>query len=560
MTNIKQITGYPSIDKPWLNYYDKRDADVTIPDSSMYEFLWDKNKDHLDDTAIIFFDTEISYRNMFKNIDHVAKALLTMGVRKGDVVSIIAITTPEILYTIYALSKIGAVGNMIDPRMPIDMTRNLIRNPMGQESKCNIVICLDIFKELAEAFVDGYQVVVIPTPMGSGKAREVNAGILLWNDFINHNDLASISVEHSGGNNPVLIEYTGGTTGTPKGVLLSNYNINAAAVQFSANGTSYERNSICQCVAAPFIAYVITLSTHIPLSQGIACKITVYDPELIAEDIIDNNYSHIASNPTVWEKLIHSPRVKNKDFSSLVMPISGADMMSTALETELNSFLDEHNCKNVICNGYGMTESGVAGCVNLSKRISKIGSVGIPFIKTIISAFDDITNEEFPYNQTGELCITGPSVMMRYANDENSTREVLKLHKDGKVWLHTGDYGHIDNDGFVFIDGRKKRMIIRDNGAKVFPNEVEKTVSLLDGVVKCVLIGKNDGTSEGQIPVLFAVKEENYSDQEMRKMIIDICKKNLQDYAIPHVIVFLDSIPLTPIGKIDYRRLEQINM
>ena len=551
MSNPKK-SNYASVEKPWLKYYSEQAKTVDMPKVSIYEYLWQNNKDFPEDIAIIFAETKITYGEMFENIEKAAKAFYGEGVRSGDTVSIIAITTPEILYSMYALSKIGAVCNMLDPRMPVDMLKEMMVN-----TNSKWLVILDIFNAISEQFAinDTFKIVEIKTPMGlSGEST--NNGRILWEEFIIRNQHITYDMVTDKGELPVLIEYTGGTTGKPKGVLLSNNNINAVAAQYSVNGIPLKRKDVCQCVAAPFIAYVITLGTHVPLSHGITCKIAIYEPELIVDDIINNEYNHIAANPTVWEKLINSPKAQNKDFSKLIMPISGADAMSLSLQNRINEFLKEHNCPNVVCNGYGMTESGIAGCVNLSKEISKPESVGIPFVKTIITAFDEETNEELPYNNIGELCISGPCVMMCYVNNKEATDNMLRIHSDGRQWLHTGDYGYIDEDGFVFVIGRMKRMIIRDNGAKVFPMEVEKIVNEIPGIIKCALIGKDDIHSAGKVPVLFVVKDKETCDEEMKVLIRNTCLKNLLDYSIPQEIIFKDDLPITPIGKVDYRLLE----
>lgn len=387
--------------------------------------------------------------------------------------------------------------------------------------------------------------------------RKANKTADKWKDFMNKSDELcgdDLELQEESGNKPALIEYTGGTTGEPKGVVLSNNNINSVAEQYSKNGTELKRGQIWQCVSAPFIAYVMIVSTHLPLSQGVTCSISMYDPEKNSKSIVKGKYNHIAGNPAVWEKVIQS-KAKKSNLSKLVMPISGADSMSETLEKKTNLFLKKCGCKNVICNGYGMTESEAGSCVNLSKTISKMGSVGIPFINTVISVFDETTDKELKYGEIGEICIHGPGVMLGYLNNEKATEEIIKTHKDGKKWLHTGDYGHMDEDGFLFIDGRIKRMIIRENGAKVFPLEIEKEILKIDGVKKCAVIGKKDKMD--QIPIGFVVLDKNNNNLNKNE-IINHCRNGVQEYSIPDDILFVDKIPLTPIGKVDYRELERL--
>lgn len=205
-----------------------------------------------------------------------------------------------------------------------------------------------------------------------------------------------------------------------------------------------------------------------------------------------------------------------------------------------------------------MTELASAVCVNLSKEIGRIGSVGIPFIKTTVAAFDVETNKELPYDNIGEICISGPSIMIGYLNNQLATNEMIRLHSDGKKWLHTGDLGHIDQDGFIFIDGRIKRMIVRENGAKVFPSEVERVVLEIPEVMDCVVVSKKESdTSLGSVPVAYVVIQGSNNRDDIKSEILSHCKKELQNYAIPRYIQIIEDIPLTPVGKIDYRALEK---
>ena len=556
-----EYSGFPSIDRPWLKYYSEDSLRAPLSKESLYEHIRRQNRNYGDDLAISFYDKRISYSDLFSDIDSAATSFTSIGVKAGDIVSFISITTPEILVSFYALNKIGAICNMLDPRMSESTLVSLIKKA---ESKH--IIMLDIFSDKVDLLRSNTSLEIVLISMNGAtiyqSSENKKSHCYYWDDFMRlaegkGNASAFPYVE----NWPALIEYTGGTTGEPKGVLLSNDNINSVSDQYSRNGVPLRRGDIWQCVAAPFIAYVIILSTHVPLAHGVTCKISVYDPNLIANDIIRNKYNHISANPTVWEKVISSPDADNKDFSDLIMPISGADSMSIQLQKRIDQFLSNHGCKNVVCNGYGMTESGIAGCVNLSKEICKYGSVGIPFVDTCISAFTENTSEELPYNTTGEICISGPSVMLGYVNNPTATDEVLKIHSDGKVWLHTGDYGYIDEDGFVFIEGRIKRMLVKYNGAKVFPSTIETVILKNDDVEKCAVVGIPDvKNSGGQVPVAFIVVKDSHGNSlsDLERLLIIRCQQELPEYACPEHFFFVKSLPITPIGKVDYRTLEKM--
>ena len=562
----KVLTGYPSIDKPWLKYYSEEAINAPLPEYTIFEYMWENNKDHLDDIAIIYFNRKITYGELFRNIDKTASAFSALGVKQGDVVSFVAITTPEIIYSFYAVNKLGAVANMLDPRMPKVTMTDLIN-----KTNSKLLITVDIFANDIRTIWETSCIINViytritnkMTPYYKIMARMKGKKIIIPKDsrIIDWSEL-KYSEEYTvckDCNAPALIEYTGGTTGDPKGVVLSNANVNAVVEQFRRTGVDLTRGTVWQCVSAPFIAYVWIISMHGPLSLGIKCQVVIYDPKTIAEDIINNKYNHIAANPLVWETVINHPKSQKKDFSHLVAPTTGADYMSPKLELAINEFFQKHGCKYKICQGYGMTEVGSAVSFCISNDINKPSSVGVPFVKTIISTFDVDTQQELKYEETGEICICGPSVMQEYFKSKEATDAVIRQHADGKMWLHTGDLGHIDSDGFIFIDGRIKRMIIKYNGAKVFPPIIEHVISKLPTVSKCSVVGVQDQmNSIGMEPIAFVVPNNVSDTANVKADLRELCQKELTEYAQPVDIVFIDSLPLTPIGKVDYRALEEM--
>jgi len=564
-----KATGYPSIDKPWLKYYSEDSINASLPECTIYEYIRQKNGGHGNDIALMYFGKKISYSTLFQEIDKTAKAFSAIGVKSGDVVSFVAITTPELIFSLYALNKLGAVCNMIDPRMSENTISELIK-----KANSNVLLVLDIFSDKVEKLDIAQESKVIMLEMALSMPLHVKLGFALkekkipksfkhltWKDFVNTSNRQEESISFTYQKNwPALIEYTGGTTGEPKGVVLSNDNINSVADQYKRSGTDLSRGQSWQTVSAPFIAYALVFSMHLPLSYGMTCKIVIYDPKTIAIDTVKNEYNHIAANPLVWETIIHLPEAQNRDFSHLIAPTTGADYMSVKLENEINAFLASHGCTWKICQGYGLTEVASGISINISNECNRPGSVGVPFIDTCVSVFDAETCEELPYGSNGEICISGPSVMLGYLKNEIATNEMIKTHKDGSVWLHSGDLGHMDEDGFIFIDGRIKRMLVRYNGAKVFPPVIEKNIMTTDAVQKCVVVGKQDPENAvGQVPVAFVIIADSFTGKEdyIEKELIRICAENLPEYAQPVEYHFVENFPVTPIGKVDYRALEK---
>ena len=563
----KGLTGYPSIDKPWLKYYSKEDLSRSIPQDNMFELIWKSNRDYLSNNAIDFFNKHITYKTMFEEIERLSNSFWACGVRKGDIVTIIAITTPEILYAIYALNRIGAVCSCLYPNMSDDIIKSKV-----QITNSKYIIVLDLFADKANVFKNDKSISVYlfsfsrsMSTMGKlafslKKMPKVETTVISYNQLLSLGEKTQPEYTQNNSNDIALIMYSGGTTGEPKGIVLTNRNVNAVSSQQNCSLLDLKREYTWQSVAAPFITYTLIYATHLPLSYGMECKIVMYDPKGIAKHIASNENCFVSITPMNWEILIHDKTTKNANLSKLIDPVTGADYMSPELENEINAFFHEHGSKAVMSQGYGMTEVASAVCRNYSTRLNKMGSVGIPFKETLISAFDPETNQELKYGETGEICISGPNVMLGYFNNKEATEEMIKKHSDGKMWLHSGDLGHIDEDGFVFIDGRLKRMFARHDGVKVFAPYIEKTIMQVEAVQRCCVVGAKEPNYEtGKAPFAFIVLKEEYigREAEVKGELADYCQKILPEYEVPVDFIFVSEVPVTGANKVDFKALEK---
>ena len=247
--------------------------------------------------------------------------------------------------------------------------------------------------------------------------------------------------------------------------------------------------------------------------------------------------------------------MKGFDLSFFESTGAGGDSISAQFERDINEFLKEHNSRYAIAKGYGMTEISSAAAASHG-NVNKFMSAGIPHLKTVISIFKPGTDIELKYGETGEICMSAPTVMLGYYNQPEVTSDILRVHKDGKKWIHSGDIGYMDEDGFLFIKGRIKRMIVRHDGFKVFPSLIENVISSHSAVQQCCVVGKKDAEhSQGDIPIAFVqLKQEKEQDQSAIESELSVlCVKELPEYAQPAEWHFLSELPLTPIGKVDYR-------
>ena len=492
------MTGYSSIDKPWLQYYDEEAIMADLPSVSCYDYLYECNKNYLGRVALSYFGRKITFEEMFRNIDNVCNSLKKMGVKKGDIITISLPNIPEAVYLFYACSKLGVIANMVDPRTSKEGIENYIR-----EAETKFVFIIDsYFDKLSSIINDDLIETIIPVSPAYSLPKTLELGYkvksfverirehtkkivyngktMSWDSFMSSGKDVPVKFESDipyESNTPVVIEHTGGTTGVPKGVLLSNENINAVAIQSIMTKIDMQREHNWLDIMPTFIAYGVAMGLHLPLVIGMeTILIPQFDPKKFDELLVKHKPIHMVGVPSYWGTIINSKKLAKKDLSYIIAPTVGGDAMDTTLEQNSNEFLRQHNCSYPITKGYGMTEvaGGVTGTVDAN---SEIGSVGSPFVKTVVAIFDPETNEELGYNQNGEICITGPNTMLGYFKNEAATQDILRQHADGTVWVHSGDIGYINERGSLFVIDRLKRMIIRYDGFKVFPSIIENVIS-----------------------------------------------------------------------------------
>lgn len=567
MKHTKEVTGYPSIDKPWLKYYSDEAINSSLPQCSVYKYLFENNKNNLKDTALIYFDRKITYSELFDNIDKTAKAFKSYGIKEKDVVVMTTVTTPETIYAFYALNLLGAIANMVDPRTSIDGIKNYINEVNAKFVLTIEVACPKIEKAIMNTKV---KKVLIVSPSDSlsplkkclynltNKKQKIFGECVRWKEFIQHGSNTEYTTIPYTKDRCCVMVHTGGTTGMPKSVMLSNDNLNAMAMQYYLLGVEFNRTQNFLNIMPPFIAYGVVLGIHMPLCLGLNdVLIPQLDPDKFADLIIKYKPAHLAGVPMHYEKLRTSPKTQNLDLSFFQMTGCGGDGMAEGFEESINEFLFEHKCKYPITKGYGMTEISSAATTNKTE-LNKLGSVGIPHLKTTVSIFEVGTDKELMYGEEGEVCMHAPTMMLGYYNNASEENKVLLKHSDGKVWIHSGDIGYMDSDGFLFINGRLKRMIIRPDGHNVWPSQIENIIQKHPNVKECAVVGLQVLENQnGKIPTAFIVLDDTTTEiDKLEQEIDEFCKVYLPERDCAMEYRFIDAIPLTPIGKVDYKVLE----
>lgn len=558
----------PSVRKPWLKYYSEEAVQAKLPKATIYHYIYENNKNDRTSIAINYFGNRIRYGKLLDTIDRCAAAFSALGVQKGDVICCASASIPEAVYVLYGLNKLGASVLTLDPRRSTSELRKFI-----ESASKKVIVVLDIAYEHVSKATEGLgieNVVVISAddsmPFAVRTLKQLkmpapkitfSAHTYKWSRFLQLGEGRTVEESAYGETDLAAITLTGGTTGDPKGVMLSNDGFNAVALDFRMCGVHYSRNQRFLNIIPIFSSYGIVSSLHMPLSLGLEIvMIPKLDPDKVGHLVKKYRPAHTLLVPAHYEKLMNSKEMQNGfDLSFFETAGSGGDTMNAGLERKLNSFLQAHGCKYPLSQGYGMSEVSSAASCCCNGNFKSL-SVGYPLLTTTIGIFKPGTTEELGYNEEGEICISGPSVMLGYFNNAAETEKVLIPHPDGTMWIHSGDLGCMDEDGFVFIRGRIKRMITRFDGHKIFPTQVEGVIGTHKNVLSCAVVGVKDSLhAQGMMAVAVMELREGCNEQTVRAEVEQICCTELEERGRPIDYLFVRQMPHTGMGKIDYCQL-----
>lgn len=503
-------------------------------------------------------------------IDTVANSFLSMGIKKGDIVTLSLPNTPENVFCLYALNKIGAVCNFIDLRLKGEKLIDAI-----ESTGSTTIVTTDLFLENLDKVVNltNLKNVIIGSPFDSlpavkkalvslkqKKLEMKNFDTILWKDF-EKKGLKSYSFDFNPDlDDSICILHTSGTTGNPKGVVLTNRNFLEMALQGSNGGLIYKKGDVFLSQVPPFLAYNVLSATNNPLSMGL--QITMlpdYNPEKFAENILKYKPQHVIAGPADWSSFLTCDKLKGKKLDFLSSMISGSDKIDEETKKKINNILHEHGCKNEILEGYGMTEIGAAAVMNVPHH-NVPNSVGIPLRNVNLCIWDNDSKSEVGYGVEGEICLSGPTVMKEYFNMDKETKMLKQVHEDGTTWIHTGDIGYLDEKGNLFLKGRIKRVIVRHDGIKISPYDIEKVLNANENVLSCCVVGiDNEELGYGSIPIANIVLKNKELEDVTIKELYSSCKKELGNKYQPNDIIALDELPLTDVGKVDYRKIQEMD-
>lgn len=555
----------------WEKYYTKAEWNINVPDVSIYNYMSNKANNYLDTIAFNYFGKTIKYKELLKQIDMCAMAFRSQGVRVGDVVTICMPNTPEGIICFYALNKIGAISNMIHP-LSGEQEIKMYLNSTNSVMLVMIDVCYEKIKNIIKE-TNVYKTIVVSAsdsmPFWLGLGYSFTQGLKVEKprrstEYIYYKDFLLKSYNYHGNyavemkkDDPAVILHSGGTTGNPKGIVLSNGNFNSLAAQARIVFKRVEIGDRCLTIMPIFHGFGLGVSVHCPLSLGATCiLVPQFDSRKFDKLLKKYKPNVLLGVPTLYEALIKTNNT-DLDLSILKYVISGGDSLSNSLERRINVFLAECGSNEKINQGYGMTECLASVSLSYDKG-SREGSIGIPFPGSYFKIVKPGTQEELPIDTDGEICISGPTVMLGYLDNEKETNEVLQIHKDGKVWLHTGDIGLIDKDGIIYYRQRLKRMIVT-SGYNVYPSRIEEVIEEHEAVLKCSVVGIPH-PYKLEVPKAYIVLKNGYSPTlSVKSSIKKHCEKNLAKYSIPYEFEFRKSLPKTLIGKVDINKLKEEN-
>jgi len=560
-----------NVKAPWIDHLDGIPAHLDYFQGSMYDKIAEVSENYPDYIAYDFMGGKVKYKDFISKVDKCARALAGIGVKPGESVTICMPNAPQAVIMFYAVNKIGAIANMVHPLssekeiefclkesssvvcLTLDQFYGKFENIRENVHLRNLILTsvkdvLSPIKRKGYYLVEGRKIKKVPA----------NAEIIWWEKFLldgkkYHGPFHVVRKAED----PAVILYSGGTTGTQKGILLSNLNFNALAQQIVATNPMYRPGDKMLAVMPIFHGFGLGVCIHSMLANGGRCLlIPRFNPESYAKLLKKHRPNFIAGVPTLYEALLRIKSLDRVDLSCLKGVFSGGDSLSIELKKRFDKFLKDHNASIPVREGYGTTECVTASCLTPVNRY-KEGSIGLPFPDTFYKIVKPGTEEEVPYGEEGEICLSGPTVMIEYINNPEETANTLRRHKDGLKWIHTGDLGMMDEEGFVYFRQRIKRMIIT-SGYNVYPSRIENILDAHELVHMSCVIGVPDPYKMQKVVAFVVLRPEaKVSQEEATQILMEYLKKHVAKYALPASIEFRESLPKTLVGKVAYRILEE---
>ena len=553
---------------PWLDSYDGVAPNLDYSEKTISGAVLETAAQEGDFPALTFMGKATSYTRLAQEIDRVARSFYALGVRPGTRVLVCLPNVPQAVFCLYGLNLIGAIPTMVHPLSAVSELTFYMN-----EASCSMAVTLDQFygKFLQVKAQRPVEKVIVcrvsdelAFPLNIGqklmterKFPKVQEPDIIWNDFLKLGESVTEGyVAPKDFRTEAVVLFSGGTTGTTKGIMLSDLNFNALAWQ-TANMANNEVHHSKMLAAMPvFHGFGLGVCIHtLMFIGGTSILVPRFNVKSYAKLIRKTQPNYIAGVPTLFEAITRNRYLDGADLSCLRGVFSGGDSLTIELKKKFDKFLADHKATVRVREGYGTTECVTACCLTPYNK-EKEGSIGIPFPDTYFKICKPGTTEEIPYGEEGEICLTGPSMMLGYIGHEEENKQTLQTHADGHVWLHTGDLGKMDDEGFIYFSQRMKRMIVT-SGYNVYPSQLENIIEGHPAVQRSCVIGVKDSLKMQRVKAFVVLKDNCPADEEMKQSIMKHCKQHIAKYALPTEIEFRESLPTTLVGKVAYTVLEK---
>jgi long-chain acyl-CoA synthetase len=554
--------------RPWLRFYGAVPATLDYPETSMYGAIVRTVESKPDSIAYDFLGTEATYRTFGRQIDGFAAALSHLGLGRGDAITISMPTSPPGVIAFYAANKLGAVASMIHPLSTESEVEFYVRR-----SRSRFVLTLDAFHEklLAVKARTGFETLVVARvsdwlpPVTRilfwlKKGRKIAKvprcdGVVLMDELMDAG-FPEAPAADVGPDDLAAILYSGGTTGKPKGIMLSNRNLIAEGKMCATWAGIDDRYPNMLALLPIFHGFGLGVCVNsVLMAGGRVIMVPVFEPEKVGSLVRRKRPNYIVGPPTLYDALARSASFARTDLSCLRATFSGADTLPRVVKERFEAVVSRCGGSVRLLEGYGLTEA-VTAIMATPVDEYREGSVGVPFPDMLAKIVRHDTTEEAPAGEEGEICVSGPAVMMGYLDEPEETARTLRTHDDGRTWLHTGDVGTMDADGFFYFRLRKKRMI-KSSGMNVYPAQVEEHVYRHPAVKEVCVIGVPDEKQVERVKAFVVLRDPDLAGAQMERDIIEHCRKDLIKWSCPREVEFRSELPRTLVGKIAYRVLEE---
>jgi long-chain acyl-CoA synthetase len=573
-----------SIERPWVEHYDPWfKLSLNYPDATLYELFSSSARRYSEEPALTFFGQSLSFSQLHRQVEQASEALIVMGFRPGDIATICMPNIPQAVIFFYAVNRLGGICNMIHPLTPAEELKHVLRTTRSEYliildallAKKTAMLANARLRRTIVCSVMDYMGPLLKAGFYLKQGRKIkpmpkDTSYIGWNDFMklgegdasqiigSRNDYMRRAEPHD----CAVYLHSGGTTGEPKTIMLSSHNMNVLALQGpqiigQPSGDRFDPRGLSMVMILPlFHGFGLCMGMHTMLANGMRCiLVPQFSPDMLASVVIKERPTFIAAVPTLFEGMINNPKLAKADLSCLKAVFCGGDTLTADLKQRFDQFIEDRGARCTLREGYGLTETVTVCAVN-PQIDARPNTVGIPLSDILMKVINPETQETVPNGSDGEFCIHGPTTMLGYLDDPEATAHTIRTHADGLDWVHTGDFGFMDDDGYFHFKQRMKR-ILKVSGVPVFPSQVEDVVSAVPGVRMACAIGVPHPYKMQVVKVFVVPDHPGAHDAELRQSILTHCEQHLLAYAIPREIEFRTELPRTKVGKIDFVELER---